>query len=151
MEKFIIGFSETTLLVCIAAIFIILFATILKVLNEVSFFQGNTALIVALSLAVSLLSITGLTQLIDGGDGLQEVNGNGGRTGGVLDLILLLYAALGITILLLLLLRCIDKIFRSEKVKKYFEETKHGETEQRYQLENTSEAHEKSNEDRFTK
>jgi len=149
MKESISFFGEPLLFLALVAIFAILFVVIHRFLREISFFQGITAVIVAL--CVSLLSIIGLSTLVAGGDGLREVNGNGSRTGGNLDFILLSYAVLGIAILLLLLLRCIDKIFRSEKVKKYFEETKHGETEQRYQLENTSEAHEKSNEDRFTK
>ena len=129
----------------LASIFVILFVTILKVLKEVSFFKGNTAVIVAL--CVSLLSIIGLSQLVAGGNSLQEVNNNVGRTGSILEFILLLYAALGIAILLLLLLRFIAKIFRSERVKKYSEETKRRRTEQRYPFESSSEAHEKSNEE----
>ena len=145
MKEYVLAISGPISLLCVAAIWGIIFITVWKVLLQMPVFKGGTAMIVAL--CVSLLSIIGLSTLVAGGDGLREVNGNGSRTSGNLDFILLSYAVLGIAILLLLLLRCIAKIFRSEKVKRHLEETKRGETEQRYQLENTSETHEESNEE----
>jgi len=137
-------FGEPILFLVLASIFVILFVTILKVLKEASFFRENTAVIVAL--CVSLLSLIGLSHLVAGGDGFQEVTNNEGRTGGILDFILLPYAALGIAILLLLLLRFIAKLFRSERVKRYSEETKRDRTEGQYPFESASKTSEKSNE-----
>ena len=144
MKESISGLGEPLLFLVLASIFVILFVTILKVLKEVSFFKGSTAVIVAV--CVSLLAIIGLSQLSAGGDGFQEVTNNEGRTGGILDFILLLYAALGITILLLLLLRFIAKIFRSERVKRYSEETMHCKKERPYTFDGSSKVSGETNE-----
>jgi len=145
VDKSILAFSQLTLLLCIAAIFVILFVTILKVLKEMSFFQGNTAVIVAL--CVSLLSIIGLAQIEAGGGGFQNINNNEGRAGGIMEFILLPYTVLGVAIILLLLLAFIAKKSRSERIKRYSEETKRGRTERPYPFESASEACEKSDEE----
>ena len=144
MKEAVSYFGVPILFLALGAIFILLFAVIRQVLKEVSFFKGNTAVIIAL--CVSLLSTIGLSQLSAGGDGLREANNSEGRTGGILDFILLLYAALGITILLLLLLRFIAKIFRSERVKRYSEETMHCKKERPYTFDGSSKVSGETNE-----
>ena len=57
------------------------------------------------------------------------------------------YAALALAILLLLLLSFIAKLLRSERVKKYSEEARRGETERRHPREKVSETHGKSDEE----
>ena len=145
MKEYVLAISEPTFLLCVGAIWVIIFLTIWKVLKQ-TLFKGNTAVIVAL--CVSLLSVISLSQLIAGGGGIQEVNNNEDRTGGILEFILIPYAALAVAILLLLLLRFIARLFRSEEVKRYSQETEHSQTEKRYPLNSSSEAckkiHEKS-------
>lgn len=109
MKEAIYCFGGLLLFLALVAIFILLFVVIHRVLKEVSFFKGATAVIVVL--CVSLLSVIGLPQLVAGGDGIQNVNDNEGRAGGILDFILIPYAALAVAILLLLLLRFIAKLF----------------------------------------
>jgi nitrate reductase gamma subunit len=145
MKEYVLAISGPIFLLCIVAIWGIIFISVWKALMQMSLFNGITAVIVAL--CVSLLSIIGMFTFVAGRNELQEVNGNGSSTGGSLNLILLLYAVLGIAILLLFLLRFIGKIFRSEKLKKYFEETKHCEAEHKYPFENASEVREESNEE----
>jgi len=141
----VLYFGEPILFLALAAIFILLFVVISKVLKEVSFFKGNAAVIIAL--CVSLLSIIGFSQLVAGGDGLREVNNKGGRAGNILEFILLPYTVLGIAIILLLFIAFIAKIFRGEKVKKYSEEIKCGRMKQHCPLESASKARKKSNEE----
>jgi len=116
MKEHILMLSESTSLLCLIAIFVLLFVIILKVLRQQSFFGKNTT--VVLSLCVSLLCIIGLCQpFIPTGKG-NEVSGNSERFAPDLDLILLLYAALAIALLLSPLLWFITKIFRGDKYKK---------------------------------
>ncbi len=144
MGNLVQAISGPILLIAFAALGVILFITILKTLKESSFFEGKTAVVVAL--CVSLLSITGLSQLLAGRDMFQEINDNQGGTGSNFDFILLLYAALGLAILLLLLLGFIARILRSERPKRSPEETKRGRTERRYPFKRASKACEKTDE-----
>jgi hypothetical protein len=144
MKEYVLAISEPTFLLCVGAIWVIIFLTIWKVLKQ-TLFKGNTAVIVAL--CVSLLSVISLSQLIAGGGDIQEVNNNGGRGGNILEFILLPYTVLGVAIILLLFIAFIAKIFRSERVKRYSEETKSGRTERPYPFESASEACEKSDEE----
>jgi len=143
-QGLVLAFSEPMFFASMAAIFILLFVVIHRVLKEVSFFKGATAVIVAL--CVSLLSVIGLSQFIPGGDGLRAVRDNEGRTGGILDFILLLYAVLGIAIILLLFLKYIANLFRREEVKRYSKETKRGRKEHLDLFGSAREAREKSEE-----
>ncbi len=53
---------EVMLLLTLTAIFVILFVTVLKIVRGVSFFQGKTAVIMAL--CVSVLCVVGLLQFL---------------------------------------------------------------------------------------
>ena len=143
MKEYILAISGPIFLLCVAAIWAIIFLTVWKALGQ-TLFKGNTAVIVAL--CVSLLSIIGLVHLGAGGDGLKNIN-NEGRAGNILEFILLPYTVLGIAIILLLLLAFIAKMVRSERVKRYSEETKRTLMKRPYSFESASEAGEKSDEE----
>jgi amino acid transporter len=117
MKTFILALSEPTTFLCLAAIFIILFAIIAKTLQETSFFQKKTAVVVAL--CVSLLCIVGLYQSffnIDKTHGMSEQSDKNGA----LYFLLFPYTALALAILLLPLLLFALKVFRGEREIKSF-------------------------------
>jgi hypothetical protein len=91
----LISFLPTVaLLVTLAAIFTVLFLAVLKILKSVSLFQGRTAVIMAVCVAV--LSIVGLAQLLVAPRtqyGLQDANQKLKQTGGY---VLLPYVALAV-------------------------------------------------------
>ena len=116
MKEHILMLSESTSLLCLIAIFVLLFVIILKVLRQQSFFGKNTAIV--LSLCVSLLCIIGLSQLFVATEKVGEVSENSRKFSPDLDFILLFYAALAIALLLSPLLWFITKIFLGDKHKK---------------------------------
>ena len=124
MQESILIIAEPMLVLAVGAIFVLLFATILKVLKETSFCKGATAAIMAL--CVSLLSVIGLWQfLLPSGEG-HALAEKGKRFGIGLDFILLLYAALAIAILSMLLLLFLNKLFRKRSKEKYYQESYRG-------------------------
>jgi len=92
-------------------IFVVLFVTTLKVLKQMSIFQGTTAVIVAI--CVSLLSAIGLSRFFVITDATCKTAAN--RCDITLDFILLPYAALALSILLILLLWLISRISRNRR------------------------------------
>lgn len=145
MKEYILAISEPMFLLCVGAIWAIIFLTVWKVLKQMSLFKGRTAAAI-LALCVSLLCTVGLHQCFFVTDGTYEAAGNSEKIGVNLNFILLPYTVLALAILLLVLLRSIAKLFSSEKVKKSSEETKRGQTERRYPFERASEGCEKSHE-----
>ena len=116
MKEHILMLSESTSLLCLMAIFILLFVIILKVLRQQSFFGKNTAVVI--SLCASLLCIIGLSQPFFPVEAEYQVSEKSAREVSDLDFILLFYAALAIALLLSPLLWFIAKIFRGDKYKK---------------------------------
>ena len=108
--------SESTSLLCLMAIFILLFVIILKSLKQASIF-GKKATVV-ISLCVSLLCIIGLSQSFAPAEKASYVSDNSSNHTPELDFILLFYAALAIALLLSPLLWFITKIFLGDKHKK---------------------------------
>jgi len=117
MKPFLLALSESTTFLCLAAIFVILFAIIAKTLKEMSFFQKKTAIVVAL--CVSLLCIIGLYQSFFTIDKTHEVVHQGDKIG-ILPFLLLPYTALALAILLLLLLLFALKFFQGDRAIKNF-------------------------------
>jgi protein-S-isoprenylcysteine O-methyltransferase Ste14 len=117
MKTFLLALSEPTTFLCLAAIFVILFAVIAKTLKEMSFFQKKTAIVVAL--CVSLLCIIGLYQSFFTIDKTHEVVHQGDKIG-ILPFLLLPYTALALAILLLLLFLFALKFYRGEREIKNF-------------------------------
>lgn len=132
------------LFLVLAAIFILLFAVIHRVLKEVSFFKGNTAVVVAL--CVSLLSVIGLCRFLLPASKGWELAEKSRRFGIGLDFILLPYAALGLTLLLMSLLLFLNKIFRKRGRKRYYREFYRG-AERAYPLERKGKSFERSNDE----
>lgn len=133
--------SEPILFLGVVSIFVILFLIILNVLQQMSFFKGKTATIVAL--CISLLCILGLHQYFFVTTEIGEISENSENSGTELNIILLPYAALALAILLLIFLLFAATIFRSDKLKKYF-----AQTERRIKKSSLSE---EPNEDQLTK
>ena len=117
MEKSILALDGFVPLVVGIAIFILLLVMIFKALQEASFFRGRvTAAIVAG--CVSLLSVIGMARFFGVEDRMSSVSENTGGQGTNWDIILLLYAALGIAILLLSLYLFLNKLSRRDKSRK---------------------------------
>jgi len=122
MKTFILALSEPTTFLCLAAIFVILFATIAQTLKEMSFFQKKTAVVVAL--CVSLLCIIGLYQSFFTIDKTHEVVHQDDKIW-ILPFLLLPYTALALAILLLLLLLFAVRMFRGKRLIKHLRKTGH--------------------------
>ncbi|MCJ7560168.1 hypothetical protein MUO79_06070 [Candidatus Bathyarchaeota archaeon] len=122
MKACLLALSESTTFLCLAAIFVILFATIAKTLKEMSFFQKKTAMVVAL--CVSLLCIIGLNQSFFTIDKTHEVVHQGDKIR-ILPFLLLPYTALALAILLLLLLLFAVRMFRGKRLIKHLRKTGH--------------------------
>ena len=116
MKEHIMMLSESTSLLCLVAIFILLFVIILKSLKQASIF-GKKATVV-ISLCVSLLCIIGLSQTFTPAEKVSYVSKSNSNHAPELDLILLLYAALAIALLLSPFLWFIAKMFRGDRRKK---------------------------------
>jgi phosphotransferase system glucose/maltose/N-acetylglucosamine-specific IIC component len=119
MKALLLTFTTPMLVLCAAAIFVILFATILRTLKEMSLFTPGTSAVVAL--AASVLCMMGLHHFLVSGEGGHTVSGRASevtsQTG--IEIILLPYAALAIAILLCLLLLAIARIFAGRRREEY--------------------------------
>jgi uncharacterized membrane protein len=111
MKLLLIAFTTPMLVLCVMAIFVVLFATILRALKEMSLFTLGTSIVVALS--VTVLCLIGLHHFLVSGENDKIASRHAaeivGQTG--IEIILLPYAALAIAILLCLLLLGISIIF----------------------------------------
>ena len=116
MNDYILGSSDNTLLVVTVIVFTLLFVMILKSLKQASIFGKITTVVV--SLCASLLCIIGLSQTFVPTEKASDVSGNSSNPTPELDLILLLYAALAVTLLLFPFLLFIAKIFHGYKYRK---------------------------------
>lgn len=119
MKALLLTFTAPMLVLCAVAIFVILFATILRTLKEMSLFTPGTSTVVAL--AASVLCLMGLHHFLLSGEGGHKVSGHASeinsQTG--IEIILLPYAALAIAILLCLLLLAIARIFAGRRREEY--------------------------------
>ena len=97
MEMSQAAFSGPLLLLVGGLLFVLLFGVIQQALKMSSFFRGATSYAVAT--CVSLICVISLFRTFAGGKGVSE-----GGNGGMIDFILLPYAALAIAALLVLLL-----------------------------------------------
>jgi len=124
MKGLLLTLTTPMLAVCAVAIFIVLFATILRALKEMSLFTHGTSVVVALS--VSVLCLIGLYYLLVPDGGGRAVSGHASeansQTG--IEIILLPYAALAIAILLCLLFLGIGRIFVGRRRAEYPERQK---------------------------
>jgi len=122
MKHCILALSESFLLVCAGAIFVILFVTIHQALKQMPLFGKKTS--IAVAICVSLLCIIGLHQhffVTTGHSGAAEQGSE--HTNGF-NFLLLPYTALALAILLTLLLLFLFKKFggeRPESLSKYRE------------------------------
>lgn len=122
MKVSLLLLSESTTFLCLAAIFVIVFATIAKTLKEMSFFQKKTSVVVAL--CVSLLCIIGLYQSFFTTDKTHEVVHQGDKIW-IMPFLLLPYTALALAILLLLLLLFVVRMFRGKRLIKHLRKAEH--------------------------
>lgn len=135
MENLLANLGGFILALVIGAIFLLLFAIILKVLRENSIFSKMTTTIMAL--CMSLLCIIGLQHSLLPGSDSHKSSGNGRALLTSFDLILLIYAALAIAIIFISLLMFLSKIFRKRKEQRYYREFNRG-VERRYPFGRTS-------------
>ena len=117
MEESLSAFNGFVPLVVGIAIFILLWVIIFRTLRDVAFFKGKVVEAI-MATCVSLLSVTGMFRFLGVGNGSYSVSRETGGDSTNLDIILLLYAALGITIVLLLLYLLPGKLLGSDKPKK---------------------------------
>ena len=108
--------SEFVLLLSVAAIFIVIFTVIHRVLKKTSLFKGFTSVVV--SICVSLLSFVGLSRLFVISDVVSETSAN--RRDITFELILLPYSALIIAVILVALLLLVSNISKHKREKKLF-------------------------------
>ncbi len=109
---------------CAIAIFVVLFATVLRAMKEMSLFTPGTSIVVAF--CVSVLCMVGLQHFLLSGEGGQEVSHHASKSDGrtTIEIILLPYAALAIVIILYLLLVGIARIFAGSKQREYIAKKK---------------------------
>jgi hypothetical protein len=143
MGKSLLVFNGFISLLVGAAIFALLFVIILKALREVSFFKGQTAVIVAM--CASLLSVIGLFRFFGVGDVTYIVSEKNDSKGTNLDIILIPYATLAVAILVMLLLLFLSRIFRKRREQRCCREFNRG-VETRYPFERSLGTCEKSEE-----
>ena len=99
-----LAFSKLGQLLPTAAIFVILYAIILATLRKARLFSGKSETLVAV--CVSLLAVIGIIRTFGGAERSHE-SSEGGR---LLDLLLLSYTAMAISMLLVLLLLILGKV-----------------------------------------
>lgn len=141
MVNLLASLGGSILVLVAGAIFLLMFAIILEVLRETSFFKGGISFAVAL--CVSVLSLAGLWRfLLQSGEG-RELPGKGGGSGIGFDLILLSYAALAIAMLVMSLLLSLNRVFRKRSKKRHYREFYRGK-ERHYPFSRTNELAKKS-------
>ena len=111
MERSIFVLPEFILFLSATVIFTILFVIIHETLKQMSIFQGPAAVIVAI--CVSLLSVIGLYRFFIVPNVTCEITAN--RCEINLDFILLPYAALALTVILILFLLFVGRISRNHR------------------------------------
>ena len=126
---------------CFAALFVLLYLVIYKSLKFSSFFRGPTAIVVAV--CVSLLSTIGVMRTFTVGGWDINVENNSSKSGDGLDIILIPYTALALSILVVLILLFLSRLFKAKKIERRSKETKH-----RIKTEKLAK---RQDEDRFTK
>jgi phosphotransferase system glucose/maltose/N-acetylglucosamine-specific IIC component len=119
MKGLLMILTKPTLVLSAVAIFVVLFVAIHRTLKEMSLFKSGTSVVVAL--CVALLCMIGLQHFLVSGEGGHAVYKNmsesNSKTG--IQIILLPYAALAITMLLCLLLLTIARIFAGRRQEEY--------------------------------
>jgi hypothetical protein len=99
--------------VMLCAMFVIVFVCIQRAVKEMSFFGDAAGWGVAFCAA--LLSIVGLVRFFGSPGPVASRGGEPRETGGLLDVVLLPYVALALTILLVLLLLAVGRVFHSRE------------------------------------
>jgi hypothetical protein len=132
MEESMLALDGFVPLVVGIVIFILLWVVIYKTLKEVAFFKGK-AVETIVATCVSLLSVIGIFQFLGAGDRTYNVSERIGGEGMNLDAILLGYAALGITIILLALYLLASKLLGNDKSERSFRDAER-KTEPTFQL-----------------
>ncbi|MHC4538685.1 MAG: hypothetical protein ACYS74_02755 [Planctomycetota bacterium] len=119
MDKSLLALDGFILFVVGATIFALLWVIIYKTLKEVAFFKGRVVE-ATVATCVSLLSVIGMFQFLNTGDGtyniLQRTNGDGADV----DMILLPYAAFAIALLLVALYLFARRFLGTEKPERFF-------------------------------
>jgi len=126
---------------CFAALFVLLYLVIYKSLKFSSFFRGPTAIVVAV--CVSLLSVIGMMRMFTVGGWDINVENNSSKSDDGLDIVLIPYTALALSILAVIILLFLSRLFKGNEIERRSKETKHC-----IQTEKPSKRHD---EDRFTK
>ena len=116
MEKLLLALNETFLPLVGIAIFVLVWVVVYRTFKEIQFF-GSLASIATMATCVSLLSVMGMFHFLGAGVGPDSVSEKAGDQATNLDFILLPYAALGITIVLLALYLSGAKLLRRGKPK----------------------------------
>ena len=116
MEKLLLALNETFLPLVGIAIFVLVWVVVYRTFKEIQFF-GSLASIATMATCVSLLSVIGMFHFLGAGVGPDSVSEKAGDQATNLDFILLPYAALGITIVLLALYLSGAKLLRRGKPK----------------------------------
>jgi hypothetical protein len=111
MKALLLTFTIPMLVLCAAAIFVILFTTILRTLKEMSLSTPGTSDVVAL--AASVLCMMGLHHFLVAGQDSHAVSGHASESSSQtgIEIILLPYTAMAIAILVCLLLLGISRMF----------------------------------------
>ena len=117
MEKSLLALDGFIPLVVRIAIFTLLWVVIFKSLKVGHFFRGK-AVEAIVAMCVSLLSLIGMFRFLGAGNGTYNVSERTSDQDANLDTILLPYAALGITIILLALYLFAISLFRRDKSRK---------------------------------
>lgn len=107
MQAFVSSVSSVGVMAMLGAMFVIVFVCVRKTVKEMSFFGDAVGL--AVTFCVALLSILGLVRFFGPSDIVAAPAGEAGDSGGLIDVVLLPYVALALTILLMLLLLPLGK------------------------------------------
>ncbi len=131
MEKLILALNESLLPVAGIAFFTIIWVVVYRTLKEAQFFESKSSL-TAMATCVSLLSVIGMFHFLGAGFEPNSASEKADGDGMNLDFILLPYAALGITIILLALYLFGTKLLGNGK-SKYFHDHAEDRTESFFQ------------------
>jgi len=100
------------------AIFVLLWVFIFKSIKSACFFK-NKAMELMVTTCVSLLAYIAMFRSFGTGVGTHSVTGKTGSTNPIIEMILLPYAVLGITIVLVALILLVNKLLGKDKSKKF--------------------------------
>jgi hypothetical protein len=113
METPIGSISNVVVAVALCAMFVIVLACVHGAIKRMSFFGDAAGWVV--TVCVALLSIVGLVRFFGSPEPVALPGGEPRETGGLMDVVLLPYVALALTILLVLLLLAIGRVLHGRE------------------------------------